>query len=52
MSVNDKSKFKILWNSNAIHAPTGYGVQTANVVFRLKATIFELHQTMDSKQQP
>ena len=42
MSVNDKNKFKILWNSNAVHAPTGYGVQTANIVFRVKAKGYDI----------
>jgi glycosyltransferase involved in cell wall biosynthesis len=29
-------KLKVLWWSNGFHTPTGYGVQSGNVIFRLK----------------
>jgi len=31
----EKQNFKIAWNSNAPHAPTGYGQVTSNVCYRL-----------------
>lgn len=39
-NVNDA--LKVLWWSNGFHTPTGYGVQSNNIVFRLKKQGFDI----------
>jgi len=39
--LNQDHQPRILWNSNAPWAPTGYGMQTAQVVRRLKQNNYE-----------
>ena len=40
--LNQDHQPRILWNSNAPWAPTGYGMQTAQVVRRLKQNNYDL----------